>query len=243
MAKDAFYFRHDANASSDLKLKALRKQYGWEGIGWWWYLVELLRSEENYELEYSGETFEGMMVDMGCESEDVKTFIDYCADKRLLEKSTPVERPLNAVETCFTMFYSPRLKGDMVSLDALREQRRMAGKKSAEKRSSTSKSSTLVEHPSNDRSTSRVDKSIVEREDMFKQTTTQFADKHTPSMITEFINYWTEPDRAANPRMRFEKERTWEMGRRLATWAKNDFSRNNSWHGKTDQPGLIGKEV
>ena len=33
MPKDVFYFKHDDNASSDFKLKALRKKYGWEGMG------------------------------------------------------------------------------------------------------------------------------------------------------------------------------------------------------------------
>ena len=39
----------------------------------------------------------------------------------------------------------------------------------------------------------------------------------------EFIEYWTEPDRAPNPKMRFEKEKTWDLSRRLHRWANNGF--------------------
>jgi hypothetical protein len=43
-----------------------------------------------------------------------------------------------------------------------------------------------------------------------------------PEVIkTEFFDYWSEPDRAASPKMRFEKEKTWALGRRLSRWVKN----------------------
>lgn len=34
----------------------------------------------------------------------------------------------------------------------------------------------------------------------------------------EFTDYWTEPDRAPQPKMRFEKEKTWDLNRRLLRW-------------------------
>lgn len=42
------------------------------------------------------------------------------------------------------------------------------------------------------------------------------------AMVREFYEYWTEPDRAPKPKMRFEKQATWEVGRRLATWARRN---------------------
>lgn len=38
----------------------------------------------------------------------------------------------------------------------------------------------------------------------------------------EFFEYWSEPDRAQSPKMRFEKEKTWDLGRRLARWARKN---------------------
>lgn len=48
-------------------------------------------------------------------------------------------------------------------------------------------------------------------------------------MIRAFYNYWTEPNRTFT-KMRFEKEDTWEIGRRLSTWANrnNDFRNNET---------------
>lgn len=47
--------------------------------------------------------------------------------------------------------------------------------------------------------------------------------KYDTLMRQDFLTYWTEPDRAPNPKMRFEKEKTWDTGRRLTRWAANNF--------------------
>ena len=44
-------------------------------------------------------------------------------------------------------------------------------------------------------------------------------------MITQFAEYWTEPNRS-NTRMRFELQRTWSTSLRLARWARNDNAFN-----------------
>ena len=152
MPKDAFYFKHDANASSDLKLKAIRKHYGWQGCGWFWFLIELMRSEENYELEYSQLTFDALSDDMGCPPDKVKEYIDYCATVKLFEKNS-------------THFSSLRLCRDMEVVDTAREQRRKAGIRSAEVRLTSSTRSTDAERSLNTRSTRRRDKKREEKED------------------------------------------------------------------------------
>ena len=45
-------------------------------------------------------------------------------------------------------------------------------------------------------------------------------------MIREFYDYWSEPTRSGN-KMRFEQQPTWELSRRLATWAKNQDTYKN----------------
>lgn len=42
MKKDAFYFQHDYNASSDVKILFMRQQLGMEGYGIYWFLLEQL---------------------------------------------------------------------------------------------------------------------------------------------------------------------------------------------------------
>ena len=42
MAKDAYYFSHDANARNDEKIMMLRADHGFEGYGIYWVLVEMM---------------------------------------------------------------------------------------------------------------------------------------------------------------------------------------------------------
>lgn len=42
MKKDTYYFSHDYNANSDVKILFLRQQLGMEGYGIYWYLIESL---------------------------------------------------------------------------------------------------------------------------------------------------------------------------------------------------------
>jgi len=116
MAKEVYYFRHDANSHTDLKIKSLRKKFGWKGYGWWWYLIEILRSEDDYELEYSDNNFEGLSEDMGCDIGEVKEFIDCCINKGLLKTENGY-------------LYAPRLSRDMDVYRELSEKARSAAYK------------------------------------------------------------------------------------------------------------------
>lgn len=57
------------------------------------------------------------------------------------------------------------------------------------------------------------------------------------AMLKAFINYWTEPN-ALGTRMRFELQPTFQIGRRLGTWASREFSRGN---GKPDKRKYDGE--
>lgn len=119
--KDTFWFKHDMDAHTDPKMKILRKYYGWRGYGWFWFIVEKLRSSSNYKMEYNDLTFESLSIDMDCTIEEVQSFIDDCMKYSLLA----FERD---------SFQSPRLTGSMQTYDAIRELRSMAGRKSGEVR-------------------------------------------------------------------------------------------------------------
>lgn len=55
--KDAYYFSHDANALTDPKILAMRCDYGLEGYGLYWSIIEMMRNEETYRLNYNKNTF------------------------------------------------------------------------------------------------------------------------------------------------------------------------------------------
>jgi len=45
--------------------------------------------------------------------------------------------------------------------------------------------------------------------------------KYSDEMLQDFIEYWCEPNRSGK-KMRFEAQNFFSMGRRLATWARNE---------------------
>lgn len=151
MPKDVYYFKHDANASQDIKLKALRKQYGWAGCGWYWYVIEQMRSESNYKLSYDDLIFDSLATDFDVEADKIKQFIDYCINIKLLTKNG-------------TGFFSERLTRDMKSLESIRESNREAGRVSgAIRRLKSPNNLTLVQPPFNTQNTTDVKHTLNNR--------------------------------------------------------------------------------
>lgn len=75
---------------------------------------------------------------------------------------------------------------------------------------------------------------IEERKDRFSAEAFENT-KHTSDMITKFVRYWTEPT-LDKSKMRFEivieKNKTWSMSGRLATWSENNFNKPQNGTGK-----------
>ena len=66
------------------------------------------------------------------------------------------------------------------------------------------------------------------RREAFIEELRQYADEYGKEMCNAFYRYWTEVENRkegsnlASIKMRFEKQPTWELGRRLITWNKNN---------------------
>jgi len=113
--KDAFYFKHDSNARSDLKIRRLIKRYGWQGYGWWWVLIEIMREQANYLLEYGEDTFDALSSEIGfAQNKEAQDFIDFLLSIKLLQRDSDGN------------LFSARLCADMKYKDDLREIKREA---------------------------------------------------------------------------------------------------------------------
>jgi len=66
---------------------------------------------------------------------------------------------------------------------------------------------------------------LEKRRDSFVCDVGNYEKTYGSEMLTEFVNYWTEPNKS-NTKMRFELERTWDTARRLATWERNQYKFN-----------------
>ena len=65
-------------------------------------------------------------------------------------------------------------------------------------------------------------KTIGYREVQFKNKVSEFAEQYPKDMRIDFMDYWTE---SSNNKMRWEREKVFDIGRRLARWSKNDFNK------------------
>ena len=71
-----------------------------------------------------------------------------------------------------------------------------------------------------------------EREQAFREQADKFIPEYGRKMIDAFCDYWTE---FGGKKMRFEKEKTWELKRRLQTWKRTDDERKERYQ-RTETP-------
>lgn len=115
--KDAFYFSHDSDAKDDPKCMLLIEELGLEGYGIFWVLVETLRQQKNFKyplrlLSSLARKYNTTVVKMEVVVRNYDLFV--------------VENE--------TFFFSCSLNKRMELMNNKREQAKLAGKVSAEKR-------------------------------------------------------------------------------------------------------------
>ena len=74
--KESFYFPHDYSARNDDKILALRAEYGMEGYGIFWSLVETMA--ENKEGHLDTRLINGLALGFQIEAEKIKEIISFC---------------------------------------------------------------------------------------------------------------------------------------------------------------------
>lgn len=70
------------------------------------------------------------------------------------------------------------------------------------------------------------EKSIEDREYAFKEQVYAFSGEWQRQMLDDFILYWSERD--LRGKMRFEKEKTWDLPKRLQRWDRNNVERGRA---------------
>lgn len=67
----------------------------------------------------------------------------------------------------------------------------------------------------------KLDQQLNERKLKFYNECKPYLGKYPKEMLRRFYNYWTEMNKPAT-RLKFELQQTFEIGKRLATWANKD---------------------
>jgi len=122
MGKNAYYFSHDYNARQDPKILALKADYGVEGYGRFWVIVEMMAEQDDYKLKLNQITNNALAVEFMCQKDEAEKFIKDCIKKYELFKSDD------------NFFWSESLLRRMAIKDEKLEKKRKAGRKGARKR-------------------------------------------------------------------------------------------------------------
>jgi len=149
--KDAYWFQHDSNAQHDERILELRSEYGWEGYGLFWALIEKMRDSPDYRLSMA--TLGGLAAGMGVLKPLLKGIIDLACQHGLF-----------ALEGEAAYFYAPTLRRRMSAWDEKKAALSEAGKRGAERKKAKKEQATL-KPPLSDPGTfaSTVDKSRIEQ--------------------------------------------------------------------------------
>ena len=129
-----------------------------------------------------------------------------------------------------------QLKRDLKKWESLSAQRteigRLGGIKSGKTRSKMKQTKQMVKSRSktkqNEHDNVNVnvnDNVINKREYKFTLSVFEFKESYPKEMLNKFINYWTEKNKSKT-KMRWELEKTFEISKRLATWASRDKEYN-----------------
>ena len=130
--KDAYYFSHDYNPTSDPKIQALIGEYGAVGYGIFWRIVEMLHEDELHKLPCKQYIYLALAKQLLTSVEQVSSIVDYCINVCELFQSDN------------TFFWSERVIRNISKRTEISNKRSKAGKISAESRKKT----TSVEHVS-----------------------------------------------------------------------------------------------
>ena len=71
-------------------------------------------------------------------------------------------------------------------------------------------------------------------------STPEYIQKYGQQMLLDFYEYWTEPNKSKT-KMRFELQPTFDINRRLARWARNNYNRYDRQQPTSDQRSKLGE--
>lgn len=148
-----------------------------------------------------------------------------------------------------------QLKRDLKRYESIVEKRSLAGLASADKRKQLQQVSTSVEsvqqvstNPTDIDTDNVIDNvkgkekkkednanKLAARSTEFQKTLIPYLGTYTKEMLRSFADYWTEPNQSKT-KMLYEMQKTWDVGRRLKTWASRESTFKNKQSDTTATP-------
>jgi hypothetical protein len=175
MAKDAYWFRHDANARNDIKIIELRSLHGYEGYGLYFGILEVMREQAQYAIP---ENKIGMVsVALGESPQKVKEVMEDCISVGLFERNDG-------------LIYSPSFLDRMSKWDDMKNRNESNGSKGG--RPKKNPSNNPSDNPNNNPLVTQNKPSIEEDIKGEKQEIGIFAKIEGATDYLQLIPIWAE---------------------------------------------------
>lgn len=81
-------------------------------------------------------------------------------------------------------------------------------------------------------------KNIEERKKLFYEQVGKFASQYQKDLLRAFFHYWTEVNKKGD-KLRFEDQKYFEIGKRLATWYRNNKDKYGSGNSKESGKSMM----
>lgn len=178
MAKDAYWFRHDANARYDIKVIELRSLHGYEGYGIYFAILEVMREQEGYCIPESKVGMVG--VALGESSQKVRVIIEDCVKIGLFEQEDGI-------------IYSRSFLDRMAKWESVKTRNETNGAKGGRPKAEPKK------NPSETQTKARRGEERIEEEKRGENT--------LPGYSPEFESLWTAYDRKGSKKAAYAQWR------------------------------------
>ena len=219
------YFLHDSNAFNDEKITELYINFGYEGLGLFYTILEKLAGQEK----------------------PVKTLV---LKKQLnvgkkLEKCWKFMETIDIISSNNGETFNKQLLNFSEKYKIKKEKN---AKRISEWRENQSDTKDVTHYESVRNSPKVKESKVKESKDIllpkkdtirtkltkvdFKELLTPFLGTYTKDLLNEFYLYWTEQN-VTSKKMRYEAEKYFDISRRLATWFKNQKPNKNGTHSLT----------
>ena len=212
MAKDAYYFPHDANARNDEKILELRSEFGAEGYGVYWMLIEMMREESEYKLSLL--KLSGISLACAIDRKKLTDIIVFC-----------VSEEIGLFVSADDFFWSESLLRRMEKVDELRAKRSEWGKQGAQAKHKPSTSQASVKQTKLNQTKLNQTKDI-KKPPSFSQILDYIQEKSLNVNGKDFFNYYTAD---SDPRKHWidakgNRVKSWKQ--KILTWNMHNKDKN-----------------
>jgi hypothetical protein len=231
------YYNIDTDRYMDIKIKRLKKDFGCSGIAVYDYILCEIYRVKGCFIAWDESTAFDVAEYFGLKENLVMEIVTYCGvvglfDRELLTGGkilTSKSIQSRYIEMCNRAKRNNVIIPDFCNIireesHIIREESHIIPEVCRKVKESKVKES---KEGGNARERAPSPKNLEERKEIFLNECAGYVEKYTKEMVRNFFDYWTEPDKS-HSKMRFELEKTWDFGKRLSTWDRNEFKFNKN---------------